>query len=974
LTGATAPLFPDAFATARAPNPVFCHQEFLEKLQEHSKDALGRRAAFLMQRLAVDALRLHYKTCSGENRGWRRSRLGGNHGSHFYAWWAPKGAQPLQSSLDFPQSPDGAIFLRDIRHHDDHSVLSANSFKTDYLPVTVPELREQQYSPDPYTQAQTRFANARQPVRLLKGHPGSGKTTALWHAADSSGAERVLYVTYSRELAALARDYFDRFCSSHKQFSVVTFSHLVRQILGADAAAASEGELRRSFLADLTPLSRSLGAWNNNPSALYDELHAHLAGDALPLSIGRFVECERPRVPDKAYRERRTATLGQAPVAAALDIAAKLEKSSPSLADHYFPELALAWKALGKVRALAHGKAAPMLEYDCVAVDECQDLTPLETWLLVELVARMRGPRHFVPVLLAGDEAQTVRPTDFEWGWLNDLLHHKLGPPVEYELSVNLRSPQRIAALVNRVHGFYSYIRKQERPRGARIAEVEDDATDQILYCSATPGAELDELLTALSVREGLAVVTLEDQAPNYVPEIVRNAVLTVSEVKGLDFHSVCVLDGGRHVERVLRQDWRVRSGDDVEQLRKRLVIDQLRVALSRPTEKLFWLDVSPSDLIVRSSIDFLNGDQPESGVASCVPAAFLKTIQEDELELEERVQRCLSDARQLWTAKPDMAWSRAHQAVTLLGAPGSPGAVADLAARDAAYITLAEVCYRLGVRGVKLGAELGRPDPFGEASRAARHARRPGLANIISSTGMVCRSPQGQAILDAQVDWARALPAYRSELEPWVLLELGAKTELWARDLEANVVSAHNASILLRVLPPLYEALLLPDIQARKDRLQQQTIDLLLKDKQFATALEILRTLPKKQPRQEASCLEGMGDLRGAAKCHLDSGNAKEALRCYRSIPDFDQALKLVNATEGHPALESLKWIDSLRGLVAQRPDNFNRVVTPAEKKLLEELLGKALGVTVRKPATKKSPAKKFASPRKKTVRKPAG
>jgi hypothetical protein len=64
---------------------------------------------------------------------------------------------------------------------------------------------------------------------LLKGHPGSGKTAALWHAADSSGAERILYVTYSRDLAALARDYFDRYCSSHKRFEVVVFPRMRRR-------------------------------------------------------------------------------------------------------------------------------------------------------------------------------------------------------------------------------------------------------------------------------------------------------------------------------------------------------------------------------------------------------------------------------------------------------------------------------------------------------------------------------------------------------------------------------------------------------------------------------------------------------------------------------------------------------------------------------------------------------------------------
>ena len=62
------------FETSRPPNPLFCHQEFLEKLAEHGRNALGRRAAFLMQRLSVDIRRLHYKptagiTAAGADRG-----------------------------------------------------------------------------------------------------------------------------------------------------------------------------------------------------------------------------------------------------------------------------------------------------------------------------------------------------------------------------------------------------------------------------------------------------------------------------------------------------------------------------------------------------------------------------------------------------------------------------------------------------------------------------------------------------------------------------------------------------------------------------------------------------------------------------------------------------------------------------------------------------------------------------------------
>ena len=49
------------FETSRPSNPIFCHQEFLEKLALQRNTAMGRRAAYLMQRLAVAPRRLHYK-------------------------------------------------------------------------------------------------------------------------------------------------------------------------------------------------------------------------------------------------------------------------------------------------------------------------------------------------------------------------------------------------------------------------------------------------------------------------------------------------------------------------------------------------------------------------------------------------------------------------------------------------------------------------------------------------------------------------------------------------------------------------------------------------------------------------------------------------------------------------------------------------------------------------------------------------
>ena len=95
-------------------------------------------------------------------------------------------------------------------------------------------------------------------------------------------------------------------------------------------------------------------------------------------------------------------------------------------------------------------------------------------------------------------------------------------------------------------------------------------------------------------------------------------------------------------------------------------------------------------------------------------------------------------------------------------------------------------------------------------------------------------------------------------------------------------------------------------------------------------------------------------------------AGNLKEALGCYRSIPDLEAALKLLREIGEHPAAESLKWISRVQELVAERPEKFTKAVTAAEKRLLEELLERALGVSRRKPVPRSTAKKKAATPRK--------
>ncbi|MBZ5619424.1 MAG: hypothetical protein LAQ69_11980 [Acidobacteriia bacterium] len=947
-------------APVREGNPLFCHQEFLEKMEENRANTVGRRAALLLQRLLVDLRRQYYKPTVGENRGWRRSPLGGSHGSHFYAWWAPRGATPLKSNPEFESAPEGAIFLRDIRHHDDHRPLNPQSVAEHYLPIGVKELRREDYVPAPWTQAQARFADARQKIRLIKGFPGSGKTTALWHAADMAGRKSILYVTYSPELAALARDHFDKFAPGHNHFHVVTYAQFLRDLVGSDAPFEPVRQVRHAFVKEVSGFSPTiLGPWASEKDALYDEMHAHLFGGLLPFAVGRFPGFPDRRITARQYRDLRERSIGRVAAEAAVEVCETLRRrDSRGVEGRFFRELDLAWKAVQQIRSQGPGRFA---EFDCIALDEAQDLTPIEALAIVELAAAPSAPGNLI-LLVAGDEAQTVRPTDFEWGWFQDLIHYRLASPIEFKLQTNLRSPKRIATLVNRVWDLYGAIAKSERPGGTGVAEIDDNAGDQVILCASKSGPELDELLEVFSEREGLALIAMGEEIPAYVPERLRDRVLTTFEAKGLDFQSVCILDAGRWLDRILQSRDRGR-GLELEDLTKRLAIDQLRVALSRPAERLYWLDVNPNDRILGHSENMLSvGGERAYPV---VPAVLLKTLEEEALDAEERVRLCESDAHQFLAVKPALAWSRARQAVALLGEPGGKFSVADPAARHSAHLTLCQVAFTLAFRKVNLPSEMGRVDLFEEASRSADRAERPRLAAILRAIGEYERDYSSEK-LSSVTRLAVALGRYSKDVEPWLLLELQARGAAWLQALEDQVDGIPD--MVLELAPPLYELFVPLEAKARTARLREKAIRALMRMKAHGAALRILQQTPDAEPKLIAECREGLGELELAAAEYLKAGSPQDALRCYRLIPDFDKSLELLDAVGKHPARESLLWLRQMRDLASERPAGFQKTILPAEKKLLEEVLQTALGVSRKKPAARRTPAvKKAAQPRKK-------
>ena len=111
------------------------------------------------------------------------------------------------------------------------------------------------------------------------------------------------------------------------------------------------------------------------------------------------------------------------------------------------------------------------------------------------------------------------------------------------------------------------------------------------------PSVELPQLLMELCRREGLALISFDK---TNLPKETLPFVLSPAEAKGLDFHSVCVLNGGSLLRRIVDDRTHSSNHAAADTLARRLAIDQLRVALLRPAERLLWVDTSPDPATVK--------------------------------------------------------------------------------------------------------------------------------------------------------------------------------------------------------------------------------------------------------------------------------------------------------------------------------------------------------------------------------------
>ena len=944
---------------------IWLHPEVSDHLRVWAH--LYNRLGIVLQHLAAHGRTTVVKGCRDGNRGWRRSPLGGANGMQYYLWWTPRGSRVADGVV----LPADAVLVRAVRHHDDHAPLEAGSLD-DYLPLGAPDDLNEDIAGRPWTDAQVRFVEDERPVRLILGRPGSGKTTVLWKAVEARSGQRVLYLTWSSALTRHAEERFASFAPADVEVVACDFAAFVGEVCGTDVRRQALAASRARFDAAITRLGRDMaGPWKNRRDALHAELRAILFGRAIPGETGCAVERGVARLGDDAYRELRGDHDGVGPKAARalLKVARFLPADGVRAV---FPELVAATRAIGRLRddELPEG----FDDFDRIVVDELQDLTLLETAVVVELcraIGRRRGRAPWL--LMAGDAGQTVRPTGFDWGPLNDLLARRVGAPARFQLDEHLRCPSRIAEVVERASERYVDLEKQVRPTKQRRQDGGQHVDAHLVHVPVSSRSEAVELLERLDEADDVVVLSARNEPPSWVPDNLRDSVLTPAEAKGLEYQSVCVLDPGRLLSHLRSEEQEYMVDAELDQQARRTAIDHLRVTLSRATETLACIDVGATDEAQELSLALLGDAAPYS------PEDLLDHFAQADASPEERVQARTNDARLLIDSAPGRAWQRARQAFRLLGDPALPNGVSDRAVRLDARTTLLATAARLLVDGPPDGVQRREVlEAAVEAARIRGEPPPPEPAPTPGGTGVGERPDKNQpldadalhpfrlAFEEEQTLRALAIWSIDRSARPFALLEHARTLDRlqqpgsdWLRPALSPAAQALRQGLNAGAADPdsaawfadteVEEWLRLTgytgDAPARARVLRGNAFDTLLKAaanekgparrKQLGRAEALLGTIAPDLPR--------LGRLREeqrrpeeAAAAYERAGAHKDVLRVWRNAGAWERAVELAQGD----LRADLDWLIELEGLIGRRPAQQNKRLRNGERDRLEKLL----------------------------------
>lgn len=421
---------------------------------------------------------------------------------------------------------------------------------------------------------QAEIISANQYPQFISGSAGTGKTTVLFQklCALAQNKGKILYITMSSVLKEDFQRIYEKFKPKQEvaQISFLTIDELYRIHLPDHKKIATQEQ----FLAEFSPICQRM---NTDPQDVWCEIegiiksHLGLTVETTISFLNQILNSAYTTLSSKNY----------------CNVKAKYSYFSLESRNmiHDIATRYDSWLAAGDLLDI-NQLAAQIInsgakqKYDLIMVDEVQDFTELQLYLIMQLA------KSATQIIFCGDINQNVRPTFFMFERLYNIYYSlgcKNAKGNMYTLTKNYRSCKEIVLLLNRIldeQGQRIGFQGSKEDEGIHETGFRDGSRPLFLESS---GENLNKILSAIFDKHYAIAITPDEKTQNslaaYFPE-AKGRIFTVREAKGLEYNVVFTVN----MTSAYEKEWqRIVNGNEIKRKRRfRRFFGYIYVAASR--------------------------------------------------------------------------------------------------------------------------------------------------------------------------------------------------------------------------------------------------------------------------------------------------------------------------------------------------------------------------------------------------------
>ena len=636
-------------------NKIFYNKELFGGMVETNSE-LRKGLESFVERLHFEGEGLQpYKIVKNDkNRGWYISKISK---SYRLFWISSKSELKQNNPLK-----KNEFYIRSILSHKDSDLIHTLD-KSKSKKITMGDrkewvLFENPVMTDDYQQTLDVATDVESEAFIVKGKPGSGKTTSLKLRTKYASKAKKLHLTFNYELK---ENLLETYQDEVKEGTLTAFSFeefyntISEKQLKTQLDPYIAVEKFKKAISNFYGSGRrdKLDAWKGREELLYSELHSEVFGREIPenLDIGGLKLENFYKDIKRNVNETKFTTIDSTTE----KILKHCIKENINL-DSLFPGPRTALKLF-----TSFTKPVPKIysEIEEIHIDECQDLTFTEILLLLNFHSRIEFERKSkVKLVIAGDESQTIRPTNFKWKNFSNLFY-QLGIDVtEANLEGNKRSSSKVVTILDSLHNVRNnLIPKELLPKGIKkdllTTQVDKNLEGQILYCQITEKNELEEIIEYFDSQDSSQLIH-----PTFLLDkkfkSLGSSILSSGRAKGLEFTDVGVINLSNVITN-LNKIHRKTTKNNVIFLQVRSILDTINVAFSRAIENIIFIDENTDGLEIIS--DFLKINHNSDVSIESISIAQLENYLLIENDPEQKILKLVDRAeKNLISGKFDLA------------------------------------------------------------------------------------------------------------------------------------------------------------------------------------------------------------------------------------------------------------------------------------------------------------------------------